>query len=163
MFSFRVSIHQYKTSEYTSLQFLFYFKYYCPFCALYHCLQLLGFDIGLLYWCAIVFALRGFDLPFTFTLYVYPLLLFAVSGIVCGLTWCDMVIMASHCCWMDPHNVNRECPSCLGMAHLREDVDNPWSAACDLSKEEWLCCSIRVCGSVPELGRGRERPLHITH
>ncbi|CAM4734950.1 unnamed protein product [Leuciscus chuanchicus] len=58
---------------------------------------------------------------------------------------------------MDPRDGHRECPSCLGMAHLREDVDNPCSAACDLPRGERLHRANRVCSSVPERGRKRER------
>lgn len=54
------------------------------------------------------------------------------------------------------HEGHQECPSCLGMAHLREDVDNPCSAACDLSREEQLCRATRVCSSVPERGKEKE-------
>lgn len=58
---------------------------------------------------------------------------------------------------MDPRDGHRECPSCLGMAHLREDVDNPCSAACDLPRGERLHRANRVRSSVPERGRERER------
>ena len=37
---------------------------------------------------------------------------------------------------MDPRDGHRECPSCLGRAHLLEDVENPCPAALELPLEE---------------------------
>ncbi|XP_076144523.1 uncharacterized protein LOC143127104 [Alosa pseudoharengus] len=52
--------------------------------------------------------------------------------------------MASQSCWsclapMDPRDGHRECPTCLGVAHVREDVENPCRAALDLPLEERAC------------------------
>ncbi len=58
---------------------------------------------------------------------------------------------------MDPHDGHRECPSCLGTAHLKEDVDNPCAAACDLPRNERLHRANRTCSSAPECSRERER------
>lgn len=75
--------------------------------------------------------------------------------------------MASHGCpfcrsKMDPRDGHRECPSCLGMAHLKEDVDNPCSAACDLPREERLRRATRahIAERGREKERGPERPGH---
>ena len=37
---------------------------------------------------------------------------------------------------MDPRDGHRECPTCLGEAHVKEDVENPCMAALDLPLEE---------------------------
>lgn len=47
-------------------------------------------------------------------------------------------------------------PKCLGIFHLREDVDNPCSTACNMPMEEWLCPATRVCSSVSDHGRESE-------
>ncbi len=70
--------------------------------------------------------------------------------------------MAPQCCRfchsaMDPRDGHRECPSCLGVAHLGEDVDNPCTAACDLPRDERIRRANRACSSAPERGRARER------
>ncbi len=64
---------------------------------------------------------------------------------------------------MYPCDGHRECPSCLGMAHLKEDVDNPCSAACDLPREERLRRVARVHSLGPERDRERERPDRPGH
>lgn len=56
-------------------------------------------------------------------------------------TLASVVSMASHnCCFcgigLDSRYGHRECPSCLGKAHLLEDVENPCPAAVDMSLEE---------------------------
>ena len=52
--------------------------------------------------------------------------------------------MASHACRfclgvMDPCDGHCECLSCLGMAHVLEDVANPFVAAVKLPREEEAC------------------------
>ncbi|KAK0151149.1 hypothetical protein N1851_007723 [Merluccius polli] len=52
--------------------------------------------------------------------------------------------MTSHACRfcrgvMDPRDGHRECPSCLGMAHVLEDVANPCAAAVELPRDERAC------------------------
>lgn len=69
-------------------------------------------------------------------------------------------MMASHCysfsqSELNPCNGHGKCPSCLGIAHLKEDVHNPYRGACDLSKEERLHHTTRVCSSVSDHGRER--------
>ncbi|CAL8270824.1 unnamed protein product [Arctogadus glacialis] len=45
---------------------------------------------------------------------------------------------------MSADDGHRECPDCLGAVHVLEDVDNPCSAAVDLSKGERLRCANQV-------------------
>ncbi|XP_030272800.1 uncharacterized protein LOC115581658 [Sparus aurata] len=57
--------------------------------------------------------------------------------------------MASHTCRfclgvMDPRDGHRECPSCLGIAHVLEDVANPCAAAVELPREERACRAKRL-------------------
>ena len=49
--------------------------------------------------------------------------------------------MSSHLCHyclgiMDPQDGHHECPNCLGMAHLMDDIENPCVAAVELPVEE---------------------------
>ena len=70
--------------------------------------------------------------------------------------------MASHCCRicsasMSASDGHRECPRCLGAAHVLEDVDHPCSAACDLSRGERQRRAALICGHVNEGRRERRR------
>ncbi|XP_075340396.1 uncharacterized protein LOC142399558 [Odontesthes bonariensis] len=72
--------------------------------------------------------------------------------------------MASHHCRvcmvaMSTADGHRECPTCLGAAHVLEDVDNPCSAAVDLLRGERLRRANLVSGHMHE-GRaeGRRSP-----
>lgn len=71
--------------------------------------------------------------------------LFAVGGgllcAVCSMLWkilSDITHQAySICCTaLDLSDGHQECPSCLGKAHMLDDVDHPCSAAADLPSEE---------------------------
>lgn len=53
---------------------------------------------------------------------------------------------------MDPCDGQRML-SCLGIAYLREDVDNPCSAACNLPREERLHSANKNRSSMPEHGK----------
>ena len=58
---------------------------------------------------------------------------------------------------MDPRDGHREFPSCLGMAHVLEDVANPCAAAVELPREERACRARRLELSV-HAGAARPDP-----
>ncbi|CAL8361511.1 unnamed protein product [Arctogadus glacialis] len=69
--------------------------------------------------------------------------------------------MAPHHCRicsaaMSADDGHRECPDCLGAVHVLEDVDNPCSAAVDLSRGEQLRRANQVRGHAQE-GRAERR------
>ena len=58
---------------------------------------------------------------------------------------------------LDPRDGHRECPSCLGRAHLLEDVDNPCDAALDLPYAERVRRADRGQTVAPPQAPDRER------
>ena len=64
---------------------------------------------------------------------------------------------------MDPRDGHRECPTCLGMAHLMDDIENPCVAAVELPVEErvkrarWVEQSVRAGAVQPLPAKLNER------